>query len=532
MAPRKQPKGNVQAITQAQQMSQAGREARYVNRMTAAGSGKSPAELVAEFRAKTAPRASPAQMAAGMDQILSDVRKGKPRVGSAEAKALLKEGVVTRADIKAAKTWTEVERLAAQGRTAMSRDRGLLSGGADDIAARLKGLKKAGLQAVAKEVGASVGPRATVSELRGAIQKSIVADGRTAAKHALAGQIKPWGGAIDYSRVSTASGQGAASQAQKIASAVDKVAAPVGQGAKGAAKTLAKGAGRAALKALTPIAAVMAAATMFRSSAQAGENTAVSAVKAVAAGADSVLTFGALTAVASDPKVQAEVDKQRAQPRGARGSAPAVTAPQKSGVDRAISAILGGGSLGLAKIMMSEARGSGVGLIAKTGLRTGAVVSGVIGVSMVVDAVTGGAKADDASASQPPPDHRAGLAEVTGGLKINAANLNPAERVRDLVSLSADKGAYIHGIAAGQKARADISAARTEMARIAAKRSVGDMRQTNAPIMPSAGASPKGGRGGRTAAQKPRSDGFAEAYTRTQNGRTVQVKGYHIEPRR
>lgn len=97
---------NLKAIQQAHQMTQAGQESRYVNRMTAAGSAKSPEQLVAEFNAKR-------------------METAKPTVSSKRGKALLKEGVVTRADIKGASSWADVERLAGQGRNNAAYDRGM-----------------------------------------------------------------------------------------------------------------------------------------------------------------------------------------------------------------------------------------------------------------------------------------------------------------------------------------------------------------------------------------------------------------------
>lgn len=55
---------------------------------------------------------------------------------------------------------------------------------------------------------------------------------------------------------------------------------------------------------------------------------------------------------------------------------------------------------------------------------------------------------------EPRRDHRAGMAEISGGLKRNAKNPNPAKRVRDGAAMSVEKGAHTHGLVKGQKARA------------------------------------------------------------------------------
>lgn len=151
--------------------------------------------------------------------------------------------------------------------------------------------------------------------------------------------------------------------------------------------------GKLALKALTPVAALVAAVSMFKDSAQAGESMPVAAAKAVAAGADSVLTAGALTAVVSDPHVQGEMAKQRSQPRGARGSAPIVTAPQA--VKVAASAAFGVLDLVFAKGFMDAANKPSVGLVSRLGLRGAGIVSGAIGAGMVVNALSGGVKDDE-----------------------------------------------------------------------------------------------------------------------------------------
>ena len=215
------------------------------------------------------------------------------------------------------------------------------------------------------------------------------------------------------------------------------VVAAASNGAKmAAAGTVAKVAGKVALKALGPVAAVMAvmaAVAMFKSSAEAGENKAVSVAKAVAAGADAMLTGGIVTAMVQDPYVQSEMAKQQAQPRGARGSAPSVTVTEV-------------------------------------------------------------------------PDHSQAV-----GLPAKAAE-------------------------AGDGKKSAVSAARKAMAQIDAKRSAGEQRTTNVQIGPSAAPGRlDGGESGaasKKAAQKPVSDGMADAYTRVRNGITEQVSGYHIQPRR
>lgn len=106
------------------------------------------------------------------------------------------------------------------------------------------------------------------------------------------------------------------------ARALSGVKATVKKSAKAALK-------KVALKAIAPVAAVLAASSMFRSSANAGDSTVVSGVKAVAAGVDSIATAGILTEMVTSPTVQAAVETQRAQPRGARGSAPVVSETMK-----------------------------------------------------------------------------------------------------------------------------------------------------------------------------------------------------------
>lgn len=239
--------------------------------------------------------------------------------------------------------------------------------------------------------------------------------------------------------------------------------------------------GRGLLRALTPLAAVAAAASMFRSSAEAGENKAVAATKAVAAGADSVLSAGLLTAVVSDPEVQAQVAKQRTQPRGARGSAPAVTAPNAA--DAAVQAMAG------------------------VGFAAGAVglMLGSYGRSAPV---------------------RYGMRGLAVGFGINAA----AYVVKTVGELAGFGGQGQQSAPRGHQSSAeDVSAARLAMAQIAGKRSAGEMSVRQTPT----GSPPAQSDGRpRSAAVKPASDGYADAYTRVQNGKSVQVSGYHIEPRR
>ncbi|MFN3625191.1 MAG: hypothetical protein ACK4TP_14145, partial [Hyphomicrobium sp.] len=60
----------------------------------------------------------------------------------------------------------------------------------DDIASRLKGLKKAQLQAIAKDVGALT--RGTNDQLRRVISQQVVQSAHAANKGAIAAQVRPW----------------------------------------------------------------------------------------------------------------------------------------------------------------------------------------------------------------------------------------------------------------------------------------------------------------------------------------------------
>lgn len=417
------------------QMTPEGREARYVNRMAAAGSNKSPSELKAEFKAKT----SKAPTARNLARIEADLKSLK----SAELKDVMRA-------------------VYPKGSRGLSRMK------VAELRTTLVGAHMAGLnvpEAVAKIKGATVGG-------------------------------------------SMASG----------------------------AKALAKGVGKAGLKALGPIAAFAAAASMFRSSAEAGENKAVSAAKAVGAGIDSFATAGLLTTMVTDPKVQAEVAKQRAQPRGARGSAPALTAPDSmqhlGSVAKSVfvSAIGSAMAADAKKDLIAQkaakaagqaypladrviARGArGLGLFAKYGGGTAAIAT-------TADLLISGAKADDGSkgAADGGHDFIAGVAKelvnpTTWGAAVGGAMMGKSAggKLAATAGLKLLADAVIVPMITPRSAKADDARGMSS----ADKAKYAEASKNHAAKRDAA------------AAEAPKSDGWTDPYVRSQNGKTIKVGGY------
>lgn len=102
--------------------------------------------------------------------------------------------------------------------------------GQDDIAARLKGLKKADLVKVAADLNmGSQASKASAANLRSMIEKSLVEAARFGGKNSVASQSSPWsssgGKAIDSTKVDRAAMKTKEAQLARINAALDKVAA-------------------------------------------------------------------------------------------------------------------------------------------------------------------------------------------------------------------------------------------------------------------------------------------------------------------
>jgi len=115
-----------------------------------------------------------------------------------------------------------VRRAGASDRmiSGMSQGQRPMAGIADEI----KGLKKADLQAIAREV--SVSTKGSVSQLRASIVKRATEHARFAAKNSVAGQLgigMVLGGTVDQSKVRSATAAGRAEMEQRIRAAISKV---------------------------------------------------------------------------------------------------------------------------------------------------------------------------------------------------------------------------------------------------------------------------------------------------------------------
>jgi len=201
-------------------------------------------------------------------------------------------------------------------------------------------------------------------------------------------------------------------------------AAPAAPGAMGtmasAAGKAVKAVGKGALRVLMPVAAFAAAASAFRSSAQAGEAKTISGLKGVIAGVDAVATGGLISDKLNDPAANAQMLKtyqegkiyNRANRDGTKGAGtdgPALTTNDKisnlakSGFTAAVGAMVAadarkdliaqkaakaaGNASPIAERVV--ARGTrGLGLLAKYGGGAAAIVT-------AADIMTSGAKADD-----------------------------------------------------------------------------------------------------------------------------------------
>jgi len=99
------------------------------------------------------------------------------------------------------------------------------------IPERLKGLKRAQLAAVARDVGGiSINSKTTAAQLRAQINKRIAEQARYEAKNAVARQANAWGAdplaqRFDRGKVSAAAGKGRGAMESKINAAIDKVSA-------------------------------------------------------------------------------------------------------------------------------------------------------------------------------------------------------------------------------------------------------------------------------------------------------------------
>ena len=161
------------------------------------------------------------------------------------------------------------------------------------------------------------------------------------------------------------------------------------------------------------------------------------------------------------------------------------------GTDRAVNGAIGVGGLAIGAMMIAESRARGVGLVGRVLLKAGGGLSIVTGGVAIMSSLSGSAKADPAPA-QPDP---------------------------------------------GSTAAARVSKSRLMLERVDALRTTSAMRRTDTPIAPQGRQQPavapgRSGAGRKAAAKPPASDGFAEGYTRVRNGKTEQVQGYHIQPRR
>lgn len=151
----------------------------------AMGGDKAGSPKTAMRRAERMPSATPAQYRAKYDAVLS---AAKALHAGAENKAMAQSG---------------------------------------DLAARLKGLKKAQLRAVAKEVSAFAPNKFTAQQIRESIQKRVTEQARFAAKNSVASQVgfhRQVGADVDFAKVDAAGDGGRREMLGKVNAAIDKVA--------------------------------------------------------------------------------------------------------------------------------------------------------------------------------------------------------------------------------------------------------------------------------------------------------------------
>lgn len=313
--------------------------------------------------------------------------------------------------------------------------------------------------------------------------------------------------------------------------------------AKAGAASVAKAAGKTALKAIAPLAAIAAAAFAFRSSAQAGDSKVLAGAKAAGAAADS-FTFGlgGMAATAAGVEFAKDGQKMRANPgRSAAGG-------DKSTAQRTVEAAIGAGGLFIGYQFLKDAS-KGASVIGRMGMRAAGAASMVVGAAALMSAASGGAKADDGktqSRSAPAPASSADEARVRSifnGIAVGntfvagvlAATAKTKAGRAGWAALALVNAGAASGVFRGEAPKkSSISSARQTMARIDAMRAGVQQRRSDTPATSKhASAGPQKGQGRQRQAAMPKvSDGFAEGYTRVRNGRTEQVQGYHIQPRR
>lgn len=219
-------------------------------------------------------------------------------------------------------------------------------------------------------------------------------------------------------------------------------------------------------------------------------------------------------------------------------------------VDTAAGVALGAGvaaaGVGMLKraadksLMSPQTIGSRLKNAGRVGLGVAALAGGT---AMVVGAVTGGAKADDGGVGSVEntawrnmqdrlqrsgdPAYRQYQADVQA-IENGTAAPGVAERVAQ--QTAAYKRQAVSPGEMAKPGREAISKARTMLAKVDAARTVNAVTTTSVQV----GQIAKGGTRAyaKQEAEKPKSDGFAEGYVRQQGGKTVQVQGYHIQPRR